>query len=83
MSAVIGSKLTTGERRIPVPTFRQSPLVVGNFENGYDEATTYIKSHLGRRFEEALLKLGALCATANFPQAQSITARRCNPVAQD
>src|SRR6266446_3473028 len=53
ISAVIGSKSTTGERRIPVPTFRQSPLVIGNFSNGYDEATTNIK---GRTWYVSLKK---------------------------
>ena len=41
---------------IPVPTFGHTPLVGGNFENGYDEATTNIQgSYLGRRFEKTLL----------------------------
>ena len=34
---------------IPVPTFGHTPLVDGNLENGYDEATT------GRRFEKTRL----------------------------
>jgi hypothetical protein len=36
---------------IPVPTFGHTPLVGGNFENGYDEATTNIK---GRTWDGAL-----------------------------
>ena len=42
ISAVIGSNSTTREMRIPVPRFRHTPLVDGNLENGYDEATTNI-----------------------------------------
>src|SRR5215472_6224061 len=39
ISAVPGSKSTTREMSIPSPTWRHTPLVVGNFDNGYDEAT--------------------------------------------
>ncbi len=46
ISAVIGSKSTTREMSIPIPTFGHTPLVGGNFENGYDEATTNIKSRI-------------------------------------
>jgi hypothetical protein len=35
------------------PTLRHTPLVDGNFENGYDEATTNIKA---RTWEVALRK---------------------------
>jgi hypothetical protein len=38
---------------IPVPTFGHTRLVGGNFENGYDEETTNIKS---RTWDVALRK---------------------------
>src|SRR5258707_9546803 len=53
ISAVIGSKPTTREMTIPVPTFGHTPLVGGNLESGYDEATTNIK---GRTWDVALRK---------------------------
>src|SRR5439155_24833490 len=56
ISAVLGSKPTTREMSIPVPTFRHTPFVVGNFENGGGEATAKIKGgHLVHRIEKTLL----------------------------
>ncbi len=53
ISAVIGSKSTTREMSIPVPTFRHTPLIGGNLENDYSEATTNIKD---RTWDVALRK---------------------------
>ena len=53
MSAVVGSKSTTREMSIPVPTFGHTPFVVDNFENGSDEATTNVKGRT--RFEKTLV----------------------------
>jgi hypothetical protein len=46
---------------IPVPTFRHTLFVGGNFENGYDEATANIK---GRTWYVALRKALLPVATA-------------------
>src|SRR5262249_22175750 len=53
ISAVLGSKSTTRERRTPVPTLRQSPLVVGNFANGTHGQ--HQSSYLGRRLGKTRL----------------------------
>jgi hypothetical protein len=39
---------------IPIPTFGHTPLVGGDLENDYNEATTNIKD-VGCRFEKTLL----------------------------
>jgi hypothetical protein len=65
---------------IPVPTFGHTPLVGGNFENGYDEATTDIKGRswdvaLRKRFSSVATALWAVCPRLTEPRLQQQSSR--------